>query len=124
MNSWEDESVHKAFLNTKNPKLVIAGLWTSVCIVEPALSAMEEGYEVYVITDACGDVTKEAHERAIQRMVNAGVTPMTSLQYALELQRDWARRDTYWPIMDLMKKYGGAYGIGIHYAQGMLKHDE
>jgi len=77
---------------------------------------------VYVITDACGDVSKEAHERSIQRMIQAGIKPMTSLQYLLELQRDWARKATYTAVNDLIKKYGGAYGIGVQYAQEMLKH--
>ncbi|HEY9257526.1 hydrolase [Chitinophaga sp.] len=122
MNTWEDEAAYKAITGTGKQKLVMAGLWTGVCIVGPALSAMEEGYTVYVITDACGDVSTEAHERAVQRMVHAGVIPMTSIQYLLELQRDWARQDTYKPVTDLMKKYGGAYGIGIQYAHHMLTH--
>lgn len=122
MNTWEDEAAYKAIKGTKKQKLVLAGLWTGVCIVGPALSAMAEGHDVYVITDACGDVSVEAHERAIQRMVHAGVKPMTSVQYLLELQRDWARQETYVAVTNLMKKYGGAYGIGIQYAHTMMKH--
>jgi len=122
MNTWEDEAAYKAITGTKKKKLVLAGLWTGVCIVGPALSAMAEGYDVYVITDACGDVSAEAHERAVQRMVHAGVKPVTSVQYLLELQRDWARQETYTAVTNLMKKYGGAYGIGIQYAHNMLKH--
>src|SRR3546814_1425713 len=74
-------------------RIVFAGLWTSVCIVGPVLSALEQGFEVYVITDASGDVSAEAHERAVQRMIQAGARPLTSLQYLLELQRDWARSE-------------------------------
>lgn len=122
MNTWEDENAYKAITGTKKQKLVLAGLWTGVCIVGPALSAIDEGYDVYVITDACGDVSKEAHERAIQRMIQVGAKPITSIQYLLELQRDWAREETYVPVTNLMKKYGGSYGIGIHYAHNMLKH--
>jgi nicotinamidase-related amidase len=122
MNAWEDVNAHKAMTGFGKKKLVIAGLWTSVCIVGPVLSAIEEGYEVYVITDASGDLTKEAHEMAIQRMIKAGATPITATQYVLELQRDWARSSTYGPVTDLFKKYGGAYGIGIQYAHDMLKH--
>jgi len=103
-------------------KIVFAGLWTSVCIVGPALSAIAEGYEVYVITDACGDVSAEAHNMAIERIVEAGAKPMTSVQYLLELQRDWSRQSTYDAVMSLVKKYGGAYGIGIQYANEMIKH--
>jgi len=122
MNTWEDEAAYKAITATGKKKIVLAGLWTGVCIVGPALSALSEGYEVYAITDACGDVSVEAHERAIQRMVHSGVKPVTSIQYLLELQRDWARQETYKPVTDLMKKYGGAYGIGIQYAHKMLGH--
>ncbi|SDF30440.1 hydrolase [Cellulophaga baltica] len=122
MNTWEDVNAHKAITGKGKKKLVLAGLWTSVCIVGPALSAIAEGYDVYVITDASGDVSKEAHEQAITRMVQAGVKPMTSIQYLLELQRDWSRGETYGPVTDLVKKYGGAYGFGIVYAQKMVKH--
>lgn len=86
---------------------MLAGLWTSVCIVAPTLSALSEGYEVYIITDACGDVTPEAHERAVERMIQAGAKPMTSVQYVLELQRDWARQETYKAVNDILQKYAG-----------------
>lgn len=122
MNTWEDVNAYKAITGKAKKKIVFAGLWTSVCIVGPALSAKAEGYDVYIITDACGDVSKEAHERSIERMIQAGIKPMTSIQYLLELQRDWARQETYKAVNDLIKKYGGAYGIGVQYAQGMLKH--
>lgn len=122
MNTWEDEAAYKAITATGKKKIVLAGLWTGVCIVGPALSAITEGYDVYVITDACGDVSTEAHERAVQRMIQFGAKPMTSIQYILELQRDWARQETYVAVTDLMKKYGGAYGIGIQYGHQMLAH--
>src|SRR5690349_12231599 len=107
MNAWEDVNAYKAVTGKGKKRLVLAGLWTSVCIVDPALSAVADGYEVFVITDACGDVSKEAHEMAINRMMQAGVKPMTSIQYILELQRDWARSETYKPVTDLMKRFGG-----------------
>ncbi|UEG50339.1 hydrolase [Ferruginibacter lapsinanis] len=122
MNTWEDVNAYKAITAKSKKKIVFAGLWTSVCIVGPALSAKAEGYDVYVITDACGDVSKEAHDVAIQRLIQQGIKPITSIQYLLELQRDWARGATYKPVTDLVKKYGGAYGIGIQYAHEMLKH--
>jgi len=122
MNTWEDEAAYKAITGLKKNKLVLAGLWTGVCIVGPALSAIAEGYDVYVITDACGDVSTEAHERAIQRMVHSGVKPITSVQYLLELQRDWARQETYVAVTNLMKKHGAGYGLGIQYAHNMIKH--
>ena len=122
MNTWEDVNAYKAITGKGKKKIVFGGLWTSVCIVGPTLSALAEGYDVYVITDASADVSKEAHEMAITRMVQAGAHPMTSLQYLLELQRDWARQETYKAVTDLAKKYGGAYGVGIQYAHEMLKH--
>jgi nicotinamidase-related amidase len=122
MNTWEDVPAYKAITGKGKKKIVLGGLWTSVCIVGPALSAIAEGYDVYVITDASADVSKEAHEMAVTRMVQAGAHPMTSLQYLLELQRDWARQETYKAVTDLVKKYGGAYGVGVQYAHTMLKH--
>ncbi|SEA90043.1 hydrolase [Variovorax sp. YR216] len=120
MNTWEDEAVIRRINEIGKPRIVLAGLWTSVCIVGPALSALDQGFEVYVIADACGDVSAEAHNRAMERMVQAGARPMTSLQYLLELQRDWARAETYDLTTGIAKKVGGAYGIGINYAKTMF----
>lgn len=120
MNTWEDAAVIKTINAIGKDRLVFAGLWTSVCIVGPTLSALAQGYEVYVITDACGDVSTEAHERAVERMVQAGARPMTALQYMLELQRDWARGETYELTTGIAKKFGGAYGLGIIYAKSMF----
>jgi len=120
MNTWEDANVIKVVNEIGKPRIVLAGLWTSVCIVGPALSALDQGFEVYVIADACGDVSAEAHSRAMDRMVQAGARPMTSLQYLLELQRDWARTETYDLTTGIAKKVGGAYGIGINYAKTMF----
>lgn len=122
MNAWEDAVAHKAIIGKGKKKLVIAGLWTSVCIVGPVLSAIADGYEVYVVTDACGDVSKDSHDMGIVRMTQAGAKMMTATQYVLELQRDWARGETYKAVTDLFVKYGGAYGIGIQYSREMLKH--
>jgi nicotinamidase-related amidase len=120
MNAWEDGAVIDRVNAIGKSRLVLAGLWTSVCIVGPALSAITQGFEVYVITDACGDVSDEAHEMAIRRMVQAGVVPITSLQYLLELQRDWARAETYALTTGIAQQYGGAYGLGLIYANTML----
>ncbi|MBP2291462.1 hydrolase [Azospirillum rugosum] len=124
MNTWEDANVIKRINAIGKDRLVFCGLWTSVCIVGPTLSAIDQGYEVYVITDACGDVSVEAHQRAMERMIQAGVRPMTSLQYMLELQRDWARTETYEMTTGIAKKYGGAYGLGIIYAKTMFGASE
>lgn len=120
MNTWEDTAVIAEVNRIGIGRIVLAGLWTSVCIVGPALSALDQGFEVYVITDACGDVSDEAHERAVQRMVQAGASPMTSLQYLLELQRDWARSETYDQTVATAIANGGAYGLGLIYAKTMF----
>ncbi|HEY0333695.1 MAG TPA: hydrolase [Stenotrophomonas sp.] len=124
MNPWEDAAVIGEVNRIANRRWVIAGLWTSVCIVGPVLSALEQGFEVYVITDACGDVSDEAHERAITRMVQAGAAPITSLQYLLELQRDWGRGDTYALTTGIAQQHGGGYGVGIQYAKAMFGAQE
>lgn len=124
MNAWEDPAVIAEVNRIGRQRWVIAGLWTSVCIVGPALSAIEQGFEVYVITDACGDVASEPHERAVTRMVQAGAVPVTSVQYLLELQRDWARAATYDLTTGIAKLHGGGYGLGIQYAKAMFGAQE
>ncbi len=121
MNAWEDKRVVKEVEQKGNKKLVIAGLWTEVCTLTAALSALEDGYEVYVITDASGGISQEAHDMAITRMVQAGVIPVTSLQYLLEIHRDWARSDMYLEVLEVSQQYGGAYGLGIDYIKTMSK---
>ncbi|WP_422723910.1 hydrolase [Hyalangium rubrum] len=120
MNSWEDANFIQAVKQTGRKKLVIAALWTEVCLIGPALSAIDEGYEVYIVTDASGGVSKEAHDMAVQRMVQAGAIPVTWMQVLLEYQRDWARQGTYEAVTSLAKQHGGAYGTGIFYAKTML----
>lgn len=124
MNTWEDAAVIDAVNAIGKTRVVMCGLWTSVCIVGPALSALDQGFEVYVIADACGDVSDEAHERAMERMIQAGARPMSSLQYLLELQRDWARAETYDITTGIAKTFGGAYGLGIIYAKQMFAASE
>jgi nicotinamidase-related amidase len=124
MNTWEDANVIVEVNRLAKSRLVLCGLWTSVCIVGPALSALDQGFEVYVIADACGDVSNEAHTLAIDRMVQAGARPMTSLQYLLELQRDWARKETYNQTSAIAISNGGAYGLGLVYAGAMFGAQE
>jgi nicotinamidase-related amidase len=119
MNSWEDSNFRKAIEATGRKKIVIAGLWTEVCVSFPTIQMINEGYEIYVPTDACGDISAEAHERAVQRIIQAGAVPMTSFQYMFELQRDWARSETYEGCMDILKAHS-AYGIGVRYAKSIL----
>jgi nicotinamidase-related amidase len=120
MNTWEDKAVIDEVNRIGKSRIVLGGLWTSVCIVGPALSAIDQGFEVYVIADACGDVSTEAHERAMERMIQIGARPMTSLQYLLELQRDWARSATYNETVATSIAHGGSYGLGLIYAKSMF----
>lgn len=120
MNTWEDPRIAERVNAIGKGRVVLAGLWTSVCIVGPALSALDQGFEVYVVADACGDISAEAHERAMERMVQAGARPLTALQYLLELQRDWARGATYDPVVSLAMDLGGGYGLGLVYAKSMF----
>src|SRR5262249_26958449 len=119
MNSWEDKNFKSAVTGFGRNKIVVAGLWTEVCVCFPALDAIAEGYDVHVPTDACGDMSAEAHERAVQRAIQAGVVPMTTLQVMFEWQRDWARLETYDGCMEILKAHS-AYGIGVRYAEALL----
>jgi len=122
MNSWEDAAFVKAVEATGRKKLVISALWTEVCLTFPALMALEAGYEVYVVTDTSGGTSVDAHERAIDRMVQAGAIPVTWQQVLLEYQRDWARKKTYDAVMDLVREHSGAYGMGVDYAYTLVHH--
>ncbi len=121
MNSWDDQNVRDALAATGRKKVVVAGLWTEVCNAMFALSAMKEGgYEIYMVADASGGTSKEAHDYAMQRMVQAGVVPMTWQQVLLEWQRDWARKDTYDATIKLVQEHSGAYGMGVDYAYTLV----
>jgi nicotinamidase-related amidase len=121
MNSWDDQKVRDALAKNGQKKVVVSGLWTEVCNNGFAFSAMAEGdYEIYMVADASGGTSQDAHDFAMQRMIQAGVVPMTTLQTMLEWQRDWARRDTYDDLMALVKEHFGAYGMGVDYAYTMV----
>ena len=106
MNSWEDAEFVAAVKRTGRKKLVIAGLWTEVCVVFPTLDALREGYQVYVVVDAIGGVSQVAHESAMQRMVQAGAIPISVLALACELQRDWGRPEAN-RLREFMREYFG-----------------
>jgi len=121
MNSWDDKKVRDALKAAGRNKVIVSGLWTEVCNVTFALSAMlEGGYEVYMVADASGGTSKDAHDYAMQRMIQAGVVPMTWQPVVLEWQRDWARKDTYDPVMAIVREHSGAYGMGVAYAYTMV----
>lgn len=121
MNSWDDQKVRDALKANGKKKVVVAGLWTEVCNNSFALCAMLEGdYEIYMVADASGGTSKEAHDFAMQRMIQAGVIPVTWQQVMLEWQRDWARKETYTAVMDIVREHSGAYGMGVDYAYNMV----
>ena len=121
MSSWDDQKVRDALKANGKKKVVVAGLWTEVCNNSFALCAMLEGdYEIYMVADASGGTSKEAHDYAMQRMIQAGVIPVTWQQVMLEWQRDWARKETYTAVMDIVREHSGAYGMGVDYAYTMV----
>ena len=120
MNSWDDPKFVNAIAKTGKKKIVLAGLWTETCIALPTVQAIHDGYEIYVAEDCCGDVSQLNHDNAMRRVIQAGAKPVTALSTMLEWQRDWANRDTYDAVMDLVKNHFGAYGIGVEYAYTMV----
>ena len=110
INTWEDARVVDAVKNTGRKKLVIAALWSEMCLAQPAIHAMGDGYDVYAVTDASGGVTPEAHDMAIRRIVAAGAQPITWLAMAGELQRDWARTERLGAVAQILFDHGGASG--------------
>jgi nicotinamidase-related amidase len=121
MNSWDDQKVRDALKANGKKKVIVAGLWTEVCNTTFALCAMLEGdYEIYMVADASGGTSKEAHDQAMARMVQAGVVPVTWQQVLLEWQRDWAHRETYDAVMAIVREHSGAYGMGVDYAYTMV----
>ena len=120
MNCWEDKAVRAAIEKIGRKTVIFGGLWTTACINFPTIQMLEEGYSVYVVADACGDVSAAAHDHSVSRMVQAGAVPMTWLQVLLELQRDWARQETYDAVVKIAIEHSGAYGIGLQYAHAVL----
>ena len=120
MNSWDDENFVSAIRKSGRKKIVLAGLWTETCVTLPTIQAIHDGYDVYVVEDCCGDVSQLAHDNAMKRMIQAGAKPVTALSVLLEWQRDWAQRETYDAVLDIVKSHFGAYGVGVEYAYTMV----
>src|SRR5712671_4681632 len=120
MNSWDDENFVSAIKKSRRKKIVLTGLWTETCVALPTVQAIYDGYEVYVVEDCCGDVSQLAHDNAMKRVIQAGAKPVTALSVMLEWQRDWAARDTYDAVLDIVKTHFGAYGVGVEYAYTMV----
>ena len=117
MNSWDDQKVRDALAKNGQKKVVVSGLWTEVCNNTFAFSAMSEGgYEIYMVADASGGTSVDAHKYGMDRMVQAGVVPVTWQQVMLEWQRDWARKETYDAVVAIIQEHSGGYGMGVDYA--------
>jgi len=119
MNAWLDANFRKAVHALGRKKVVMAGLWTEACVMFPTLDMLKEGFEIYIAADACGDISLEAHNRAMDRAVQAGAIPITSLQYVFELQQDWARSETYEGVMDILRAHS-PYGIQVRFSKWAL----
>ena len=107
--------------DTGRKKLVIAALWSEMCLAMPGLHAMGDGYDVYVVTDASGGVSREAHDMAIRRLVAAGAQPITWLGMAGELQRDWARTERVEEVARLFREHAGAAGSVLAWEMQLLQ---
>lgn len=120
INAWEDERVVDWVRKTGKKKIVMAALWTEICLAMPAIQAIGEGYDVYVVTDASGGVSVEAHEMAIHRMIMAGVVPITWMVLSAELQRDWARTATVPVYAEMLVEHSGVVGTSFKWEQQLL----
>lgn len=119
LNAWADPRVVEAVKKTGRKKLIMAGTWTELCLTLPVISAIEAGYEVYIVPEASGGASLEGHQMGVQRMVMAGAVPLTWVGVASELQYDWARKDTYEAVNQIFMQHGGAFGAGINYRRAM-----
>ena len=120
LNVWEDDSARSAVLNTQRRRLLVSGLLTEACVTFPVLSALAEGFEVFVVADACGGITAASHELALRRLESAGAIMTSWIQVLLEFQRDWTRHETYDAARAIVETHAGGYGIGLAYARDMI----
>lgn len=120
INTWEDERVVEAVKKTGRKQLIIAALWTEICLAMPAIHALADGYDVFIVTDASGGVSLEAHDMAVRRMTAAGAVPMTWMAIMGEWQRDWARETTAIALTDVIAEHGGGSGIAFAWEMQLL----
>ena len=120
INTWQDKRVVDLVKATGRKKLILAGLWTEMCVAQPAINALGDGYDVYVVTDASGGVSREAHDMAVLRMVQAGAVPITWIALSGEWQRDWARESTIADAARILNEHGGASGVAFAWEMQLL----
>ena len=111
INTWEDQNVTDLVAKSGRKQLILAGLWTEICVAMPAIQAAAEGYDVFVVTDACGSVSAEGHDMAVRRMVQHGITPLNWIAVVSEWQRDWARTETAGDLAGLLIDHAGGSGV-------------
>ncbi len=120
INTWQDRRVVDAVKATGRRQLVLAALWTEICLAMPAIQALGEGYDVFIVTDASGGVTAEAHDMAVRRMVAAGAVPITWMATVGEWQRDWAREKSAVGLAAVLAEHGGASGVAFAWEMQLL----
>jgi nicotinamidase-related amidase len=121
INTWEDQRVVEAVKKTGRRQLLIAALWTDICLAMPVIQSLADGYDVFFVTDASGAVSREAHDMAVLRMVQAGAVPVTWIAVMSEWQRDWAREATIAAVAEITVAHGGASGVAFAWEQQLLK---
>lgn len=120
INTWEDKKVVDVVKATGRKQLVLAALYTEICLAMPALQALADGYDVFIVTDASGGVTAEAHDMAVRRMVAAGAIPMTWMAVLAEWQRDWAREQTAVGVAEVVSEHSGGSGVAFAWEMQLL----
>jgi len=120
MNVWEDDAARSAVVGVQRKRLIVAGFLTEACVSFPVLSALKDGFEVFIVADACGGLTPASHELALRRLEQAGARLTSWIQVLLEFQRDWTRHETYEAARAIVVANGGGYGMGLAYAREMI----
>jgi nicotinamidase-related amidase len=120
INTWEDRKVVDVVKRSGRKQLVVAALYTEICLAMPVIQALGEGYDVFAVTDASGGVTAEAHDMAVRRMVQAGAVPITWMAVAGEWQRDWTRENTVPGMAEVLSAHGGGSGIALAWEMQLL----
>ena len=120
INTWQDQRVVDVVKKSGRKQLILAALWTEICLAMPAIHALADGYDVFVVTDASGGVSPEAHDMAVRRMTAAGAVPLTWLAVISEWQRDWARLETAGKLAEVLVEHGGATGIAFAWEVQLL----
>jgi len=121
INTWQDPNVTDIVKKSGRKQLILAALWTEICLAMPAIQALGEGYDVFIVTDASGGVSAEAHDMAVRRLVQAGAVPITWMAVISEWQRDWARMESATALSSVVLEHGGASGVALAWELQLLQ---